>query len=208
MNAREFFEGGHVIQANPLLHTLRNGRRFVLFSFVFLLAVQALLFALDIMYHHGVFVAKDAIPPFGYGIVLFALIPIIYMYQERYWKRIEHRRNASANGDYTLLAAEQPWIFAFCRKVMELNFAKDQDINQPASIAPILTELGLTPETILEQAQSEKIKAGLREQTDAARAKGIFGAPTFFVGGEMFWGNDRLDDALLFALDQRTSQFS
>src|SRR5215472_10048632 len=109
MNAREFFEGGHVIQANPLLHTLRNGRRFVLFSFVFLLAVQALLFALDIMYHHGVFVAKDAIPPFGYGIVLFALIPIIYMYQERYWKRIEHRRNASANGDYTLLAAEQPW---------------------------------------------------------------------------------------------------
>jgi 2-hydroxychromene-2-carboxylate isomerase len=107
-----------------------------------------------------------------------------------------------------LLAAEQPWIFAFCRKVMELNFAKDQDINQPASIAPILTELGLTPETILEQAQSEKIKAGLREQTDAARAKGIFGAPTFFAGGEMFWGNDRLDDALLFALDQRTSQFS
>jgi 2-hydroxychromene-2-carboxylate isomerase len=71
-----------------------------------------------------------------------------------------------------------------------------------------LTELGLTPETILEQTQSEKIKAGLREQTDAARARGIFGAPTFFAGGEMFWGNDRLDDALLFALDQRTSQFS
>jgi 2-hydroxychromene-2-carboxylate isomerase len=107
-----------------------------------------------------------------------------------------------------LLAAEQPWIFAFCRKVMELNFAKDQDINQSASMAPILAELGLTPEPILEQAQSEKIKAGLREQTDAARAKGVFGAPTFFVGEDMFWGNDRLEDALLFAADQKASKCS
>jgi 2-hydroxychromene-2-carboxylate isomerase len=107
-----------------------------------------------------------------------------------------------------LLAAEQPWIFAFCRKVMELNFAKDQDINQSASMAPILAELGLTPEPILEQAQSEKIKAGLRAQTDAARAKGVFGAPTFFVGEDMFWGNDRLEDALLFAADQKASKCS
>jgi 2-hydroxychromene-2-carboxylate isomerase len=39
----------------------------------------------------------------------------------------------------------------------------------------------------------------LREQTEEARVRGIFGAPTFFVGTEMFWGNDRLDDALLWA---------
>ena len=45
------------------------------------------------------------------------------------------------------------------------------------------------------------MKALLRQQTETARDKGIFGAPTFFVGQEMFWGNDRLDDALLFAVE-------
>ena len=98
-----------------------------------------------------------------------------------------------------LLASDQPWMAAFCRKVMELNFVQDQDINQPGSIAPILAELGLPAEDILSRSQSEKVKAGLRAQTEMARVKGVFGAPTFFVGDEMFWGNDRLDDALLFA---------
>jgi 2-hydroxychromene-2-carboxylate isomerase len=98
-----------------------------------------------------------------------------------------------------LLASDKPWMAAFCRKVMELNFVQDQDINQPGSIAPILAELGLPAEDILSRSQSEKVKAGLRAQTEMARVKGVFGAPTFFVGDEMFWGNDRLDDALLFA---------
>jgi 2-hydroxychromene-2-carboxylate isomerase len=87
-----------------------------------------------------------------------------------------------------LLGAEQPWVGAFCRKVMELNFALDQDINHPEQMAPILTALGLPSSDILQQAQLELIKARLREQTDEARARGIFGAPTFFVGGEMSWG--------------------
>ena len=98
-----------------------------------------------------------------------------------------------------LLGAEQPWVGAFCRKVMELNFAHDRDINHPEQMAPILTELGLPGSDIIQQAQSEPIKARLREQTDEARARGIFGAPTFFIGTEMFWGNDRLEDALLLA---------
>ena len=102
-----------------------------------------------------------------------------------------------------LLGVEQPWIGAFSRRVMELNFVLDEDINQPDRLAPILTELGLPAPDILEQAQAEPAKARLREQTEEARGKGIFGAPTFFVGTEMFWGNDRLDDALLFASEQK-----
>ena len=43
-----------------------------------------------------------------------------------------------------LLGVDQPWIGAFCRKVMELNFARDQDINQPEQMAPIVAELGLS----------------------------------------------------------------
>jgi 2-hydroxychromene-2-carboxylate isomerase len=98
-----------------------------------------------------------------------------------------------------LLGVDQPWIGAFCRRVMELNFALDKDINQPDGLASILTEIGLPAADLLDRAQAEPTKARLREQTERARAKGIFGAPTFFVGSEMFWGNDRLDDALLFA---------
>lgn len=60
-------------------------------------------------------------------------------------------------------------------------------------------DLALPAVDILLQAQAEPTKLRLRQQTEEARAKGIFGAPTFFVGTEMFWGNDRLDDALLFA---------
>jgi len=70
-------------------------------------------------------------------------------------------------------------------------------------MAPIVSELGLSSLDLLERAQSEPIKTRLREQTEQARAKGIFGAPTFVVGTEMFWGNDRLDDALVFAVEQK-----
>jgi 2-hydroxychromene-2-carboxylate isomerase len=101
-----------------------------------------------------------------------------------------------------LLGAERPWIGAFCRRVMELNFVLDQEVNQPERTTPIWTGLGLPASEILDQAQAEPTKARLRAQTDEARARGIFGAPTFFVGTEMFWGNDRLDDALLFASDR------
>ena len=102
-----------------------------------------------------------------------------------------------------LLGVDEPWIGAFCRKVMELNFVRDQDINQPEQMVPIVAELGLSTLDLTERAQSEPIKTRLRDQTEQARAKGIFGAPTFFVGTEMFWGNDRLDDALLFAAKQK-----
>lgn len=100
-----------------------------------------------------------------------------------------------------LLGAEQPWIGAFSRRVMELNFVHDQDINQADCLAPILTELGLPAADILREAQAEPNKSRLREQTEQARARGVFGAPTFFVGAEMFWGNDRLDEALLLAAE-------
>lgn len=101
-----------------------------------------------------------------------------------------------------LLGAEQPWMGAFCRGVMELNFVLDQDIDAPEHLTPILTELNLSASDILREAQAEPTKARLRGQTEEARRRGIFGAPTFFVGPEMFWGNDRLDDALLRASER------
>jgi len=103
-----------------------------------------------------------------------------------------------------LLGAEQPWIAAFCRAVMELNFVHDEDINRGDRLAPILAELGVSADEILRDANADTTKARLREQTAEARKRGIFGAPTFFVGTDMFWGNDRLDDALLLAVEQNS----
>ncbi|HZO22530.1 MAG TPA: 2-hydroxychromene-2-carboxylate isomerase [Steroidobacteraceae bacterium] len=95
-----------------------------------------------------------------------------------------------------LYGAREPWIGEFCRRIMCANFAEDQDIDSPRLVGPILEELGVAAGTVLQGAQSETNKQLLREQTERARALGIFGAPTFFVGEEMFWGNDRLEDAL------------
>ena len=97
-----------------------------------------------------------------------------------------------------LLGAEREWIAAFCREIMQQNFVHDRDIGSVEVVSEALVTLGLPAQQIVEEAQSDANKLRLREQTEAAAAKGIFGAPTFFAGDEMFWGNDRLEDALDF----------
>ena len=111
-------------------------------------------------------------------------------------------RNGVLAARIALAAAETPWIGAFSRGVMTLNFVRDEDISRPELLAEILNGLGLAADDILSDAQGAPTKSRLREQTEEARRRGIFGAPTFFVGTEMFWGNDRLDDALLLAAEQ------
>ncbi len=92
------------------------------------------------------------------------------------------------------------WVDAFYEQVMLANFAEDRDIGDEAVIRAILAGLGVDGGAIVAAAQGDACKAALRARTDAARSRGIFGAPTFFVGDEMFWGNDRLEDALLLAV--------
>jgi 2-hydroxychromene-2-carboxylate isomerase len=88
---------------------------------------------------------------------------------------------------------------AFCEQVMLANFADDREIGDEAVIAGILAGLGADSETIIAQARTDAVKTALRTRTAEAQARGIFGAPMFFVGDEMFWGNDRLDDAVALA---------
>jgi 2-hydroxychromene-2-carboxylate isomerase len=97
-----------------------------------------------------------------------------------------------------LLGAEREWIAAYCREIMQQNFVHDRDIGSVEVVGEALVKLGLPAQQIIAEAQSDANKLRLREQTEAAAAKGIFGAPTFFAGDEMFWGNDRLEDALDF----------
>lgn len=62
-----------------------------------------------------------------------------------------------------------------------------------------LDGLGLSGEVLIAEAQSDEGKAGLRNAVEQAKSLGLFGAPSFVVAGEVFWGNDRLEDALEWA---------
>lgn len=98
--------------------------------------------------------------------------------------------------------ARTPWIGEFCRRVMLRNFADDREIDSLEAVGGVLSAMALPADAILAAALSDSNKNCLRRQTEEAQRKGLFGAPTFLVGDEMFWGNDRLDDALDFAVDR------
>ena len=102
-----------------------------------------------------------------------------------------------------LLGANEDWIAPFSRAVMAANFADDREIGEPDVIEAILDELGLPAGELLAAAVGKDNKLALRRQTEQAAAFGLFGAPTFRVGDEMFWGNDRLEDALDWANRRR-----
>lgn len=102
---------------------------------------------------------------------------------------------------------QEPWIGDFCRAIMLQNFAEDRDIGVSENVERALRMLDLPVADIIEQAGSEANKVALRRQTERARELGVFGGPTFFAGNEMFWGNDRLEDALtLVATQAQTMQ--
>lgn len=88
------------------------------------------------------------------------------------------------------------WVPVFARSVYRANFGDDRDIAQEAVIRELLEALQLNAEEILEAAASRGAKADLREQTERATALGIFGAPTWVVDGELFWGSDRVAHAV------------
>ena len=88
---------------------------------------------------------------------------------------------------------------AFCRAVFRAEFADGRRIDDTAVIGEILTDLKLDPAAVLDAAQTEG-KQRLRQQTDEAQRRGIFGAPTFIASdGELFWRTDRLERALQWA---------
>jgi len=122
------------------------------------------------------------------------------------WRRPSRfPRSAVLPSRVALLGADEAWIGAYCRRMMSLNFAEDRDIDSQEVVAEVLAQLGLPAQPLVEAALSEANKLRLRAQTEEAAARGIFGAPTFFVGDEMFWGNDRLDDTLARCAELRAA---
>lgn len=68
-----------------------------------------------------------------------------------------------------------------------------RNLGDPAVVAAVLAEHGFDPAQVLELAQDEAVKNALKHKTEEAIARGVFGAPSLFVGQQLFFGQDRLD---------------
>ena len=92
------------------------------------------------------------------------------------------------------------WGEAFSIAVYRAQFAEGRRIDDPATLAEILTSLKVDATAALDMAQSDENKLRLRAATEEAQRLGVYGAPSFVTaGGELFWGNDRLKQALRWA---------
>jgi 2-hydroxychromene-2-carboxylate isomerase len=95
-----------------------------------------------------------------------------------------------------LVAAGEGWCRQFTEGVFKLHWTEGRLIGTEDNLNTVLEALGKDPRAVVEQAQGAENKAALKAQNERAVELGIFGAPSFLVGGELFWGDDRLEDAL------------
>lgn len=81
----------------------------------------------------------------------------------------------------------------YCAAMFRAVWVDAQNMNDPAVVAAVLTRAGFDPQALLALSSEQPVKDELKVATDAAVQRGVFGAPTFFVADQMFWGQDRLD---------------
>jgi 2-hydroxychromene-2-carboxylate isomerase len=106
-----------------------------------------------------------------------------------------------------LIGSERPWGPSFTKGIYAQEFGRGRNIADAALIAEVLAGLGQDPDGVLKEAGGDANKARLRALNEEARSRGVFGAPSFFTeDGEMFWGNDRLEQALAWASGERPSR--
>jgi 2-hydroxychromene-2-carboxylate isomerase len=99
-----------------------------------------------------------------------------------------------------LAGLDRDWGKDFCCAVFRAQFGDGRRIDDPAVITGVLTDMKIDPQPALAAAQSDEIKMRLRSETEAAQELGLYGAPSFSTSdGELFWGNDRLEQALRWA---------
>ena len=99
-----------------------------------------------------------------------------------------------------IVGLKEGWGQDFSRAVFTAEYSDNKDISDQAVIAGILTKLKVPVEATAAKAQSDATKGELRDNTAEAQKRGFFGAPTFTTkNGELFWGNDRLEQALRWA---------
>jgi 2-hydroxychromene-2-carboxylate isomerase len=120
------------------------------------------------------------------------------------WRRPQiFPQNSVAAGRVAAAHENAPWIGDFVRAIYVANFGEGRDISDRAVIADLLGALGLDPGAIFAHADSSDAKPLFRANTERAIALGIFGAPNCVTpDGELFWGEEALEDAIAWSLNQ------
>ncbi|WP_029916114.1 2-hydroxychromene-2-carboxylate isomerase [Caulobacter sp. UNC358MFTsu5.1] len=118
-------------------------------------------------------------------------------------------RNGLLAARVAIVGLEDGWTPAFSRAVYQANFVDDHDISRPEVLAPLIASIGAGPDEVLAAAATDPIKARLKDHVRQARERGLFGAPSFVTAdGELFWGNDRLEQALDWAVRHQNFEHS
>ena len=94
------------------------------------------------------------------------------------------------------LAAREGWCKAFTQAAYRAWFLHKQDPGTTDNLSRILASIGRDAPACIAQASDDRTKQEYLESTERARQLGLFGSPSFVVGSEVFWGDDRLEDAL------------
>jgi len=95
-----------------------------------------------------------------------------------------------------LIGCKEGWCADYARAAYRCWFGNGRDISLEPDLSDSLRDIGQDPTRVLALAASDEWKSALQAETGTASALGIFGVPTFVVGEEIFWGDDRLDDAI------------
>lgn len=96
-------------------------------------------------------------------------------------------------GALGLQMREEARMVPYVDAVFRAIWVEGLNMNDPATVAGVLQRAGFEPDQLLALASDAGVKDQLKVVTQEAVARGVFGAPTFFVGDQMFWGQDRLD---------------
>tara|TARA_B100000700_G_scaffold186474_1_gene205489 strand:+ start:353 stop:940 length:588 start_codon:yes stop_codon:yes gene_type:complete len=96
-----------------------------------------------------------------------------------------------------LVAEEDDFLNYYIDKIFDSVWKDGLNMNDQSIIDKILKNINVNPKEFFLRANSESIKNLLKKKTSDAFDKGIFGAPTFYINNKIFWGQDRLDYALI-----------
>jgi carboxymethylenebutenolidase len=89
-------------------------------------------------------------------------------------------------------AGDKPAI-ALGHRVLQALWEEEKDTGDPATLAALIRDVGLEPDALMTLGAEARWAERRRSDTEAAVARGVFGAPSYVVGDEIFWGQDRLD---------------
>ena len=99
-----------------------------------------------------------------------------------------------------ILGKDQGWIKEYTVLTYKKWFLEHLEPGSEPNLSSTLREIGLDAENIIKLAQTDEIEQKYFKNTEMAKNKGIFGSPTFIVENEVFWGDDRCEDAIKWLL--------